>query len=255
MNNEALKQFTNRIDELENRIDTIEEKKRKEGRGVWATTLRIGEFIGIFGGFVALFMAAALDLPQRMKERIGKPDTVMKPAEQLAFTWTQEGKLKRLNFNWPILLHNRGEGLDTVADWDARISLPKAMGSIESFNLEKICATPPERDRCIAPPLEVEVGKARRIEMSISSKLTSEKQQAFLKPGPHKLTLNLNFEEPGSKIRRNRFINWLAVILKLDSKEPQPKPPIEYCFWLGPESAIELKKTGHRSETYPVPGC
>jgi hypothetical protein len=255
MNNEALKQFINRIDVLENRIDTIEDKKRKEGRGAWATTLRIGEVIGIFGGFVALFMALLMDLPQKVKERIGKPDTVMKPSEELALTWTQEGELKQLNFNWPILLHNQGEGLDSVAHWDASISMPDALGATESFNLDKICDTTLERDRCIGTPLEVEVGKTRRIETSISSKLTPKKQQAFFKPGLHKLTLNLKFEPPGSKIRRNRFINWLAVILKLDSKEPQPKPPIEYCFWLGPESADELEKTGQRSETHPVPGC
>ena len=207
MNNEALNPLINRIDVLENRIHTIENQKRNEGRGVWTYISRIGGVVGLLGGLVALIMAAALDLPQKMKERIGKPDTVMTPGEQLDLTWTQMGKLKQLNFNWGILLQNLGKGLDNVAHWDASISMPGASGARESFNLEKICATPPERDRCIGTPLAVEVGKPSRIQMSISSKLTDKQQQAFLNPGLHKLTLNLNFEAPGSKTRRNRFIS------------------------------------------------
>jgi hypothetical protein len=39
--------------------------------------------------------------------------------------------------------------LDSLAHWRANVSMPEALGAKRSFNLEKICVTPPEQDRCI----------------------------------------------------------------------------------------------------------
>lgn len=215
MNDETLIPLINRIDGLENQINTIEDQRRKESRGWLARISRIGIVVGCLGGI----LGGSSTFLNLWNEYRAKPDTALIPGGDIDLSLDQDG---RLDLKCGLVVYNKGRASDAVRAARAYL-LDGVPPSQEPFNLEDIRVI--EKGVKTRFPISVGATDMREIEIAIGSKLPPEKQQAFREAGLHRLVLEFDADQPNRQAT--------------------------YCFWMGQEAANILVKEGRLAIANP----
>jgi hypothetical protein len=220
MNNEALKQFTNRIDELENRIDTIEERKSKGGYGLIGLVRDLGLFVALSAGI----LGAAGTVKEHLDKQRAKPEIQSNLGQDLNLSLTQDGQL---DLDCELILNNVGDAKDIVNVKQAYIK-SYVVGDREPFNLEDIRVS---KEGARISSITVKADEIDRVNIISSSKLTPEKQPTFFETGNHELVLELHLQKSGQSRTET------------------------YCFWQEEPSVEDLRNKGKMRFLDQDKGC
>jgi hypothetical protein len=205
MNNETLNPLINRIDVLENRIDTTEDQNRKKGSWLMDKVYKAGSIIGLLVGIPSAIVGA-VTIWDRFT---ATPEIQRQLGPDLKLSLAQDG---HLDLECALILNNIGDDKDIVTVTSAHlISYP--LGAGEPFNLEDISVS--EKGASIQS-IGVKADEIHKVDIISSSKLTNEKQGTFPKTGLYELVLDLNLQKS------------------------QQSPKVKYCFWVAEDVVKSL---------------
>jgi len=213
MNNDALKPLINRIDGLENQINTIEEKRREESRGPMARIRDMALIVALIGGVIG-GVGGSITLWEKWEERHAMPNIEASLGQNLELSLRPD---RQLDLKSGLTLDNHGNAKDVVTKARAYLTYD-ASGAQERVPLENIRFS--EKGAPITLTFTVGAGGTRDLEITAGSALTPDKERKFLETIPR------------------------TLVLIFDFKESQESRQVTRCFWPEELSVKTLREKG-----------
>jgi hypothetical protein len=215
MDGETPQSVINRIDNLDKRLKEVE----NQSRGWVAKIGRVGIIVGCVGGILG-GTSTCLAL---WKLATATPNIELVLGDGLRMHWASEDQ--RLSLTCGVTLQNKGEAIGVVKAAHAHVE-SEAWGTGRQQLLDDIQVSEKRGD--IPLPVSIKPADARDLEITMTSKLTREAEQAFFAEALYKLVLVVNVPQPMRQV---------------------------YCIYMGQSLVRDLHEKGYGKLDSPDARC